>query len=154
MRDNDETERREVRQMIDRLEAAWNANDYEAIKALWDRDDPAPIYQAEEEMHAAIDWPMVDDYFVRTAKINQAVRLTFSDVHIKFTGGQDAVVLYQLHWEIKLSMYPKALGGDNRVLTMLRKVNDAWKFHTYIEAPLSPIAYVRTLYESQVRSGV
>ncbi len=143
----------EIEDVLARLENAWNADDYDAIASFWDRDDPTPFYQAEEEEFAATDWAMLDDYFTRTRKINEHVRMRITHPKIKFTGQVDAVVIYQMRWEIKFTFYPKPLGGDGRVLAMLQKRQGVWKFHTYIEATISPITYMRKLYESQVGPG-
>lgn len=136
---------------VRRLEAAWNRNDYGAVADCFDRADPLPVYQAEEEPTPAIGWTAIDDYFDRTAKLNEQIAVTYADIETKLLGPDQALAFWQLHWTIKLATHPRPLGGSCRVFALLRLADDRWRFHAYVEAPLSPISYMRRLYEGQAR---
>jgi ketosteroid isomerase-like protein len=143
-----------VEALVEALEAAWNANDYAAIAELFDAHDAEPWYQAEEEAVLAAGWPALRDYFDRTARLNERIAVAFSDVRVKLLGDGVALIHYGLRWDIKLATYPKPLGGDCRVMAAARQGADGWRLVMYQEAPLSPISYVRRLYEMNVRPGV
>ncbi len=138
---------------IDRLIETWNRNRMDEMEPLWDRDDPSPFYLAEEEPGPATTWAAVHDYWRRTQRLNEKIVLEISDLQVKLTGNDCAIVLYKLFWQIKLGSYPRALAGDSRVLVGLRRKDGDWRIHTYMEGALSPIAYVRNLYEGRVRPG-
>jgi hypothetical protein len=143
-----------VEALVEALEAAWNANDYAAIAALFDHHDDEPWYQAEEETALAAGWPALRDYFDRTAKLNERIAVAFTDVRVKPLGVDYALIRYDLRWDIKLAPFPKPIGGDCRVLAAARRRAGDWRLVAYQEAPLSPISYVRRLYEKDVRAGV
>jgi hypothetical protein len=140
-----------VREAVNRLEAAWNANDYAAVAGCFDRDDPMPVYQAEEEAQAAVGWAALDDYFARTGKLNERIAVRYTALTIKLLGSDQALAFWQLGWTIKLATYPRPLGGACRVFALARLRPTGWQFHHYVEAPLSPISYVRTLYEAAAK---
>jgi hypothetical protein len=143
----------ETRALIARLEAQWNANDMDGMAALWDLEDPSPFYQAEEEEAWADDWPKLRDYWRRTQALNQRIAVRYGDLGVKPLGPDLAFAFWRLHWDIKLSNRPNALGGDNRVFAVVRRTPAGARLCCYVEGPLAPITYMRKLYEASVTPG-
>ena len=56
-------------------EAAWRGGDYDALRALWDNDEEAPIY-IPEESEPLFGWDAIQAYFDSNRKVlaNVAVR--------------------------------------------------------------------------------
>ena len=66
----------------------------------------------------------------------------------------NAIITFDLRFDVKLNDRPKPIGGDNRGVVSLRKVDGNWKIYAWVEAPLAAITYMRKLYELNVREDI
>ena len=133
-----------------RYQAAWNEGRMGDLEAFWDTSDPAPLYQAEEEMRAATHWAGVRDYRSRTGAMNERIIVRYSNFRMKQVSPTEVMVLFDMRWDLKLKTLPRPIGGDNRTVASLRKTPAGWRMHAWVEAPLAPITYVRNLYMNSV----
>ena len=77
--------------------------------------------------------------------------IDYYNYHVKRVDATNAIITFDLRFDVKLNDRPKPIGGDNRGVVSLRKVDGIWKIHSWVEAPLAAITYVRKLYELNVR---
>jgi len=108
----------------------------------------------EEEAAVLTSWPAIRDYWKATEEWNEWIAIEYSDIAVKPVDETNAMAVLNLRWDVQLNDSPNPLGGDNRAVVGLRKVDGAWKIHTWVEAPLAPIVYMRKLYELNVRPDV
>ncbi len=102
-------------------------------------------------MHAG--WPKLRAYWKHNETFHQAVELVFDHFQYKPVASNVMMVAFQMRWDIRFAAAGNAMGGDNRVLTLLREGEEGWKLTAWIEAPIAPINYVRQLYERNVKPG-
>jgi hypothetical protein len=134
------------------VESAWAASDFAALKQLWDTRD-APLYLAEEARKACFTWPELDAYWAGTRAAAQAVSVRIFDVTYRPLTDDLMSTLYGMHWNFQTRDTQAPVGGDVRVYALFRRHAGDWRFTQYIEAPIAPIVYMRTLYEQQVDPG-
>ncbi|MEL7030445.1 MAG: nuclear transport factor 2 family protein [Pseudomonadota bacterium] len=138
--------------VLEDVKAAWNVEDFPRIESHWHADDPMPIYIAEEETAVMTTWPEIRAYWAGTADWNEWILIEYSDYAVKLVDEGNAVATFNLRFDVKLNDRPNPIGGDNRTVVNLRKIDGAWKIHTWVEAPLAAIVYLRKLYELNVRA--
>lgn len=132
----------------------WNANNYGGLKAYWDQTDPSPIYLAEEADQIMTSWSQVENYWSASEKWIDWIHVEYSNYHVKRVDKSNAMVAFDLRFDLKLNDRPRRIGGDNRAVVSLRKVDGDWKIHSWVEAPMSAMSYVRKLYEMNVRDDL
>jgi len=137
----------EVTAVIEALEAAWKAHDFVAVKALWDTDDPKPIYIAEEAEKPFTSWAEIDRYWTHTAGVLVRVSHRTSNRLIKAASPDIAIVLYDMHWNAEVApgglFGGEMMAGDNRVSIMLRRKPEGWRIFHYVEAPVAGMVQMR-----------
>jgi ketosteroid isomerase-like protein len=137
----------EVTAVIEALEAAWKAHDFGAVKALWDTDDPQPIYIAEEAEKPFTSWGEIDRYWTHTAGVLVRVSHRTSNRLIKAASPDIAIVLYDMHWNAEVApgglFGGEMMAGDNRVSIMLRRKPEGWRIFHYVEAPVAGMVQMR-----------
>lgn len=147
----------EIKQVIQALEKAWKAHDFGAVKALWDTDDPQPIYIAEEAEKPFTSWPEIDDYWSRTGTVLSRVSHRTANQVIKAASEDIAIVLYDMHWNAEVApggLYGgDKMAGDNRVNIMLRRKPEGWQIFHYVEAPVAGAVQMRQHMRSLVDEG-
>jgi len=144
----------ELIEVMDDVKSDWNKGNYDSLKFHWDINDPAPIYIAEESDKIMTDWSQIEDYWKGTDNWNEWIVVDYYNYHVKRVDDNNAIVTFDLRFDVKLNDRPKPIGGDNRGVVSLRKVDGTWKIYSWVEAPLAAITYMRKLYELNVREGV
>ncbi|MCC5862198.1 MAG: nuclear transport factor 2 family protein [Gammaproteobacteria bacterium] len=141
----------EIRALFAAYSEAWAANDPARLEAHWDTTDPVPVYLAEEIDSPMTDWDSLRAYWRHNEGFHEKVRLVFSEFAFKPLDDSQVMVVLHMRWDIRFRNFAsEAMGGDNRVVTTVRRVGDDWRLTSWTEAPLAPITYMRRLYERSV----
>lgn len=139
----------EIAQFVSDYVRLWNAYDVPSMRAMWDREEPAPIYVAEER-EPLIGWDALEAYW--GIDRSKSVRLlSFSGLEVRATGPDMALAFYHMRWSVKIPgnrLYPNPFGGKVRVSAHLRRRAGAWKLYHYIEAPVAMLIQAREYAES------
>ncbi len=146
-------DRQAIESMFDSYREAWAANEASLLEAHWDVSDPTPVYLAEEIDQPITDWDGLRAYWRHNEGFHEKVRLGFSGYVYKPLGDDRVMVVFDMRWDIRFRNFESdAMGGDNRVVTTLRRVDGQWRLTSWAEAPIAPIIYMRRLYERDVAS--
>lgn len=151
---SDDALKTELIAVMDAVKADWNAGNYDGLKLHWDQSDPAPLYIAEESDIVMTSWADIEKYWSGTDAWNEWIVIDYYNYHVKRVDDSNAIITFDLRFDVKLNDRPKPIGGDNRGVVSLRKVDGSWKIYSWVEAPLAAITYMRKLYELNVREGV
>ena len=118
---------------------------------MWDRDDPNPIYMAEEVNPPMHGWNMLKAYFNPKpgVQVLDGIWNAYSDVRAHYLTPDLAIATYKLDYHIKVKRQ-KPMSGWDRVMAVFRRTDDAWKLVAYAEAPMSPLTMVRKMMENAV----
>lgn len=133
----------EITDFLGRYAAAYNRQDYAALLALWDRDDPDVFYIAEEIDPPMQGWKLIEAYFARPGVLD-GIRNEYSNVRASYLAPDLAIATYRLRFDIKVKNM-KPLSGFDRVVAVFRRKNGEWKIARYAEAPQAPLTMVRKL---------
>lgn len=133
--------------------AKFGAFDFAALRGHWDVEDPEPIYLAEEIGAFLYDWPAIERYWADTRRVLERLAARHWDLRVRLLAPGLAIGTWRMHWDCEVRGQPKPVGGEVRVTATFRRKPAGWKLVHYVEAPLAPIVYVRTLYEGQVTPG-
>lgn len=145
----------EIAAFLDSYFEAWNRYDVSAMKALWDGDEPTPIYVAEEcDPH--IGWDAILGYWgVDRSKSERLV--TWKTLTVREGAPGCAVALIDANWSTYIPgsrLYPRPFGGPVRISVALRRTGDSWKLFHYVEAPLASIVQLRRAHEDAVEPAL
>ncbi len=143
---------REVEALLRRTEEIWDSQDYGRLKELWDAEDTEPFYLAEEEEEWKIGWPALEKYWtpVPGRRMVEAMRVRYANVRAKYLAADLALAVYDLRFEMKVHGPMKPIASNARVMAVLRRRAEGWRYAAYCEAPISPIRYIQKLYEKDV----
>ena len=152
----DEQLKSEINAVLARTEAIWNAQEWWRLPTeIWDREDPSPMYVAEELYDVMIGWDTLDRYIFPPKKGLDAFRWGYSKLWVKELAPNVALALYDHWFEIKIRA-PGPIGvprhGFDRVLSIYNKRADGWRQSLYAQCPLGPDTYVRKMAEKLVGS--
>ncbi|MBN8279622.1 MAG: nuclear transport factor 2 family protein [Gammaproteobacteria bacterium] len=120
---------------------AYNRQDYAALLALWDQDDPNAFYMAEEIDPAMMGWPKIRAYFARPGVLD-GIRNEYTNVQAHYVAPDVAVAVYRLRFDIKVRNM-EALSSFDRVVALFRRKDGEWKMIGYAEAPQAPLTMIR-----------
>lgn len=140
--------------LLENVAADWNASNYDALKSYWDETDPMPLYLAEESDLIMTNWEDVERYWTASQQWINWIHVDYSNYQIKQVDASHAIAAFDLRFDLQLNDRPRPIGGDNRAVVNLRKIDGDWKIHAWVEAPLSAATYVRKLYELNVRDDL
>ena len=140
--------------VMDAVKADWNTGNYDGLKSHWDTRDSSPIYIAEESDKVMTSWAEIESYWSGTDAWNEWIVINYYNYHVKRVDELNAIIIFELRFDVKLNDRPKAIGGDNRGVVSFRKVDGEWKIYSWVEAPLAAITYMRKLYELNVRDDL
>ncbi len=145
----------EIDEVLQRTEAIWLAQEWWRLpEEIWDREDPTPIYVAEELYDIMIGWETLDLYIFPPKKGLDAFRWGYSKLFVKELAPGVALALYDHWFEIKIKA-PGPIGvprhGFDRVLSIYNKRSDGWRQSLYAQCPLGPDTYVRAMAEKLVK---
>jgi hypothetical protein len=144
----------EIDAVLKRTEEIWLAQEWWRLpEEVWDRDDPTPMYVAEELYDVMIGWDVLDEYIFPPKKGLDAFRWGYSNLWVKELAPGVALALYDHWFEIKIKA-PGPIGtprhGFDRVLSLYNKKPDGWRQSLYAQCPLGPDTYVRAMAEKLV----
>jgi hypothetical protein len=144
----------EIDAVLKRTEEIWLAQEWWRLPdEIWDRDDPTPMYVAEELYDVMIGWDILDEYIFPPKKGLDAFRWGYSNLWVKELAPGVALALYDHWFEIKIKA-PGPIGiprhGFDRVLSIYNKKADGWRQSLYAQCPLGPDTYVRAMAEKLV----
>ena len=145
----------DIDEVLKRTEQIWLTQEWWRLpEEIWDRDDPTPMYVAEELYDVMIGWEVLDKYIFPPKKRLDAFRWGYSNLWVKELAPGVALALYDHWFEIKIKL-PGPLGrprhGFDRVLSLYNKKADGWRQSLYAQCPLGPDTYVRAMAEKLVR---
>ncbi|MBM3504951.1 MAG: nuclear transport factor 2 family protein [Alphaproteobacteria bacterium] len=124
--------------------ARFSAADYDGMLQLWDRDEPAPIYVAEEG-DPFVGWPAIEGYFANNRRVLAALKVRTWNLQTRQPVPDLAIAFYEMHWNAKTTgaLGHQLMAGFNRVSALLRRKPAGWRLFHYIEAPLASPVYAR-----------
>jgi hypothetical protein len=128
-------------------EATWNANDYAALKNLWDPSVDEPWWYPEECETPLVGWEAVEGYWRLCETIIARIGLRTWDLRWKPLPGDLALVGFQMKWTAILRGDPAPIGGEVKVSVVLNRAADPWLCLHYMEAALGPLPYMRRAYQ-------
>jgi len=144
----------EILAVMEGVKDDWNSFKYDEFAKRWDESDANPIYLAEESDVIMTSWPQIKKYWAGTKAWNEWIVVDYFNYNVKSVDETHAMVSFELRFDVKLNDRPKPIGGDNRAVVSLRKIDGEWKIHAWVEAPLAAITYMRKLYELNVRKDL
>ena len=117
--------------------------------SLFDRNDPAPMYLAEEMPDWMLGWDKMDWYFHTPERnaVVEAMDYTPSNIRVRSLTEDLALATWFVWAEYKFTR-GAPIGEHLRAQGLLRKTEDGWKFFYYSESPKSTMAYMTDLYEA------
>lgn len=141
----------EIQAFLDRYAAIYNRQDYPALLAMWDRDDPNPIYIAEEIDPPMHGWSLLDAYFNPKpgVQVLDGIRNEYTNVKAHYLAPDLAIATYRLRFDIKVKNM-KPMSSWDRVIAVFRRKDGEWKLAAYAEAPMAPLTMVRRMLEQAV----
>ncbi|MGI9309568.1 MAG: hypothetical protein ACR2P6_09910 [Gammaproteobacteria bacterium] len=145
----------EIDAVLSRTEEIWLAQEWWRLpKEIWDREDPTPMYVAEELYDVMIGWDLLDEYIFPERKGLDAFRWGYSNLWVKELAPGVCLALYDHWFEIKIKA-PGPIGvprhGFDRVLSIYNRRSDGWRQSLYAQCPLGPDTYVRAMAEKLVK---
>jgi hypothetical protein len=145
----------EIDSVLKRTEEIWSAQEWWRLPdEIWDRQDPTPMYVAEELYDVMIGWDILDKYIFPPKKGLDAFRWGYSNLWVKELAPGVALALYDHWFEIKIKV-PGPIGvprhGFDRVLSIYNLRDDGWRQSLYAQCPLGPDTYVRAMAEKLVK---
>ena len=138
----------EIIELIKETKRIWDTQNYSDLKTLWDTDDENPIYIPEERVDFPTDWKSLDKYWdpIPGRKILEGIRNDYSNVKIKLISDDVAIIVMDLHYDLKV-INSNAMSGFDRVMCVIVKKNGQWKYTAYIEAPMNPMSQVYLMWK-------
>lgn len=136
----------ELTAFLARYAEAYNRQDYAALLALWDTEDPSAFYMAEEIDPPLHGWQRINAYFARPGVLD-GIRNEYSQVQAHYLAPDVAIATYRLRFDIKVRNM-KPLAGFDRVVAVFRRKEGQWKMAAYAEAPQAPLTMVRKLLKT------
>jgi len=131
----------EITAFLARYADAYNREDYAALLAMWDQDDPDAFYMAEEIDPPLHGWKTIRAYFSRPGVLD-GIRNEYSNVRAHYVAPDVAVATYRLRFDIKVKNM-QALSSFDRIMAVFRKKDGEWKMIAYAEAPQAPLTMIR-----------
>jgi hypothetical protein len=140
--------------VLKHTEEIWLAQEWWRLpEEIWDREDPTPIYVAEELYNVMVGWDVLDRYIFPPSKGLDAFRWGYSNLFVKYLAPGVALALYDHWFEIKIKA-PGPIGnprhGFDRVLSIYNLRDDGWRQSLYAQCPLGPDTYARRMAEKLV----
>ncbi len=142
----------DIQTVLDTYVAHWNEYNADAMIALWDRDEPEPIYVAEE-IDPLRGWDALERYWRGADPATTEHLITTRDLTVREIAPGVAHAFWQMGWNVYFSterLYAKPIGGEVRTTALLRKKPDGWKFFHWIEAPLASLIQLKRAHEQAV----
>ena len=146
----------ELNTWIQRYIDAWNALDVEGLAAHWAADDTDIYYLAEEIDGPLTSFVAITDYWRRTARLLDWVRIDIDELSARELGDDYLLLRYAMHVDARAATdgYASApIGIDVRVSAVLRRTDAGWRFIHYAEAAPGALPQLRRFYAANVRDA-
>jgi len=139
----------EVEAVIHQMSRMFTEIDGPPPLELFDRENPAPQYLAEEESDWMIGWEQLEWYFSAPERraVVEAMDMNPSNIRVRSLTPELALATWDIFAEFKFRRGPP-MGEYLRANAILRKTDEGWRFIYYAEAPKSTMAYVRDMYKN------
>ena len=131
----------EISAFLARYAEAYNRQDYAAVLAMWDQDDPDVFYMAEEIDPPMHGWKTIRSYFARPGALD-GIRNEYSNVRAHYIAPGVAIATYRLRFDIKVRNL-EPMSSFDRIVAVFRQTGDGWKLIAYAEAPQAPLTMIR-----------
>ena len=143
----------EVEEFFEQYSQRWNSQDYSSLSELWDREDDLPMYRPMEVANFIQGWPTLEKYWnpIPGKKIIEGLWNAYTNLVPKLVGPDVAVVTFDLEWDLKPPGPSKAISGTDPGMAVLSRKSEGWRMVAYVEACMAPGAYIRKMFERQVR---
>ena len=144
----DEEAKSEIIELINETKQIWDTQNYSDLKTLWDTDDKNPLYIPEERVDFPTDWKSLEKYWdpIPGRKILEGIRNDYSNIIIKLISDEVAIIVMDLHYDLKI-INSNPLSGFDRVMCVVVKKDGQWKYSAYIEAPMNPMSQVYLMWK-------
>ena len=144
----DEEAKSEIIELINETKKIWDTQNYSDLKTLWDTDDKNPLYIPEERVDFPTDWKSLEKYWdpIPGRKILEGIRNDYSNIKIKLISDEVAIIVMDLHYDLKV-INSNPLSGFDRVMCVVVKKDGQWKYSAYIEAPMNPMSQVYLMWK-------
>ena len=144
----DEEAKSEIIELINETKQIWDTQNYSDLKTLWDTDDKNPLYIPEERVDFPTDWKSLEKYWdpIPGRKILEGIRNDYSNIKIKLISDEVAIIVMDLHYDLKV-INSNPLSGFDRVMCVVVKKDGQWKYSAYIEAPMNPMSQVYLMWK-------
>jgi len=151
---NNNDARNEILDLIEETKRIWDTQNYSDLKSLWDETDENPLYIPEERVDFPTDWSSLERYWdpVPGKKILDGIRNDYSNIKIKLISSDVAIIVMDLHYDLKI-INSNPLSGYDRVMCVVVKKNKQWKYSAYIEAPMNPMSQVYMMWKKSEKKN-
>ena len=109
-------------------------------RALWDRDDPAPLLMPEEAPQPLIGWPAIDAYWAKSRVVMTSLKSRTANHVCRLLAADIALVTYDMRWVATLASAPGVsrppIAADVRVTALLRRKPEGWRYFHLMEGPI------------------
>jgi len=131
----------------------WNSQDYASLGECWDQDDTQPFYRPMERENFITDRESLRKYWnpVPGKRVIGGLWNVYTNLKPKLVGADVVVVTFDLEWDLKPPGPGLPVGGTDPGMAVLKKTAQGWRMVAYVEACMSPITYVRKMFEQQAR---
>lgn len=123
--------------LIERYISYSEGMNFEGKRALWDRDEPAPLLMPEEAHEPLVGWPAIDAYWSKSRVVMTSLKSRSANHRCRSLATDIALVTYDLRWVATLAGPARPpIAADVRVTALLRKKPEGWRYFHLMEGPI------------------
>lgn len=141
--------------LIERYISYSESMNFEGKRALWDRDDPAPLLMPEEAAEPLVGWAAIDAYWSKSRVVMTSLKSRSANHRCRLLAPDIALATYDLRWVATLASPPgvvrKPIAADVLVTALLRKRPDGWRYFHLMEGPIELAGMTRLARQRQGR---
>lgn len=138
--------------LIERYISYSEGMNFEGKRALWDRDEPAPLLMPEEAAAPLVGWAAIDAYWSKSRVVMTSLKSRSANHRCRLLAAEIALVTYDLRWVATLAGPPRpAIAADVRVTALLRKKPEGWRYFHLMEGPIDLAGMTRLARERKAR---
>ena len=140
-----------IKALVHETAERWNSQDYRTVLELWDPDEEAPFYLAEEQDGWFIGWEPLKAYLSPPlpSPVMEGLREEMRDISVKLIADDLAIAAWYMHFEMKMRGRPP-IGEDVRVSAVMRKKPEGWRYIHWAESPMTALVYIEKLFQRDV----
>ena len=130
---------KEIDAVLKKTEELYNKQEWWRLgQEVWDREDPLPVFAAEELYKVMVGWETLDRYLFPKTKGLDAFRWGYSNLFVKELAPGVALAIHDHWFEIKLKA-PPPIGNPrhyfDRILAIYNNRDGEWKQSLYANCP-------------------